>query len=219
MRMKTKVFISNAEIVDQLFLDFCDSNGIDLFAKSLITFQPVAHNTLFEADVVFFSSPRSVEFFVESIRGKDLQLACLGSGTAKRITDFGYSADFVGSVSGQPELVAKEFLAWLKDRKVVFPLSAQSNRSISVHIPIEQKMELTVYETIAVSESLDDQDVYVFTSPSNIEAFLKKNTLPATSKIVAWGKTTERKLNELGIRPFFVLNNSSLRDLEVVWRN
>lgn len=210
----TKVFISNAEIIDKPFLDFCDSNGIDLFAKSLITFKPVVHNPVFDADVVFFSSPRSVEFFVESIQGKNLQCACLGSGTAKRLAEFGYSADFVGSVSGQPDVVSKEFLIWLGNRKVIFPLSTKSNRSISATIPAGQRIEVVVYETISLSEKLDLCEIYVFTSPSNIDAFLEKNVLPGTAEVVAWGKTTEKRLLELKILPSFVLRDSSLRDLE-----
>ncbi len=214
--MKTKLFISNAEIVDQAFRDFCDARNIAITAKSLISFKALEFETVEETDVVFFSSPRTVDFFIESIKNKSTLLACLGSGTSKRLQEYGFTADFVGSVSALPEVVAAEFQEWLGDKKVLFPLSAISNRSISSVIPVDQKTELTVYETIAVSEKLEPFDIYVFTSPSNVDSFLKENEIAPDSRVIAWGKTTESKFHNLHIPCEMTLKNSSLRELETV---
>jgi len=214
--MKTKLFISNFEIVDQPFRDFCERRNIQITAKSLISFRALKFEPVEKADVVFFSSPRAVDFFIDSIKGKNSLLACLGSGTAKRLLENGYIADFVGSSSAQPDLVAKEFLGWLGDKKVLFPLSTISNRSISSKIPVGQVEELLVYETITDSEQLEPFDTYVFTSPSNVDSFLKENQFPTGSVVIAWGKTTERKLQQLDIPCRKTLDASNLRELEVI---
>lgn len=212
--MKTSLFLSNSEIVDPAFLHFCHSNEIELVAQSLISFKPISYDSIPDAEVVFFSSPRSVEFFIESLTDKKYSFACIGSGTAKRLETYGFKADFVGSDAGQPDTVAKDFLVWLNTRKVIFPLSTKSNRSISSQVPGEQRFELIVYETILTGKELNYFDVYVFTSPSNIEAFLEVNDLPSESKVIAWGSTTEKRLQKRGISPFSVLQKSNLRELE-----
>ena len=216
--MKTKLFLSNSEIVDNQFLDFCSQHNIELNAKSLIAFNAVEHDDEINADVVFFSSPRSVDFFYKSLKDKNVSLAVLGSGTARRLNELGFSADFAGSASGNPEAVAEEFLSWLGDRTVLFPLSSRSNRSISRHVPTAQLKEVVVYETVNTPEKIDVSQIYVFTSPSNVEAFLSQNALPGDAVVIAWGKTTEKRMLEQGMRPTFVLETSSLRELEQVLR-
>jgi uroporphyrinogen-III synthase len=212
--MKTSLFLSNSEIVDTAFLHFCHSNEIELVARSLISFKPVPYDSIPDAEVVFFSSPRSVEFFIESVKNKKYSFACIGNGTAKRLETYGFKADFVGSNAGQPDTVAEEFLHWIGKRKVIFPLSTKSNRSVSSHVPVGQRFELIVYETILTGLDLNYFDVYVFTSPSNVEAFLEVNDLPSESKVIAWGNTTEKRLLKRGISPFSVLQKSNLRELE-----
>lgn len=212
--MKTSLFLSNSEIVDKAFLDFCHSNEIELITQSLISFKPVSFGSLPEATVVFFSSPRSVEFFIESVKDKNYRFACIGNGTAKRLESYGLKADFIGSNAGKPDAVAEEFLSWLDSGKVIFPLSTKSNRSISSKVPVEQCTELIVYETILTGVELNYFDVYVFTSPSNVEAFLEVNPVPSESKVIAWGTTTEKRLLKRGISPFAVLEKSNLRELQ-----
>jgi len=214
--MKTKLFLSNSEIADQEFLDFCSQHHFELHAKSLISFKPVDHDDNIDADVVFFSSPRSVDFFYKSLKDKNVSLAVLGSGTATRLKALGFSPDFVGSASGNPDVVAKEFVHWLGKRTVLFPLSSRSNRSISSNIPKDQLKEIIVYETLTVPQTIEVSQIYVFTSPSTVEAFLGLNTVPVDAVTIAWGKTTEKKMLEQGITPSFVLEISSLRELERV---
>lgn len=213
-RMKTKLFLSNSEIVDRQFLDFCESHEISLVAKSLIGFEPVPYGPVPDADVVFFSSPRSVDFFAESLKGVNWKLASLGTGTAKRLERLGYFSDFTGSDSGKPETVAADFRNWLGNRKVIFPISSRSNRSVSAQIPEDQRIELIVYKTVSSAEVINPSQWYVFTSPSNVDAFLEKNQLPGNSKVIAWGETTAKQLLNLGIEVVHVLQKSDLRHLE-----
>jgi uroporphyrinogen-III synthase len=78
--------------------------------------------------------------------------------------------------------------------------------------------EVVVYETVNTPEKIDVSQIYVFTSPSNVEAFLSQNALPGDAVVIAWGKTTEKRMLEQGMRPTFVLETSSLRELEQVLR-
>lgn len=211
--MKTKLFLSNSEIVNLGFLKFCESSNIELISKSLIDFRAIPFDTEVKTDVVFFASPRSVEFFFAEKGHTSGVFACVGEGTAKRLNKLGYQADFVGVNSGNPEDVAKDFRVWLGNRTVLFPLSSSSNKTISSHVPKTQLQELVIYETVALPEVIEECDIYVFTSPSNVVSFLECNSLPPNAKIIAWGQTTERKLLSLNVNVDLTLRSSSLEEL------
>ena len=92
------------------------------------------------------------------------------------------------------------FRAWAGDRHVTFPVSDRSKKSYSVLFPDDQKQEVTVYSTHVAAQEISPCDVYVFTSPSNVEGFLMTNELPESAKTIAWGATTAAALHEAGIR-------------------
>jgi uroporphyrinogen-III synthase len=73
-------------------------------------------------DVVFFSSPRSVQFFLEKHKlFNHILTGCIGRATADELAKWGLNASFIGSNAGQPEQVGVSFKNWLGDRKVLFP--------------------------------------------------------------------------------------------------
>jgi uroporphyrinogen-III synthase len=71
-----------------------------------------------------------------------------------------------------------------------------------------------VYETIINSKIIEQQfDYIVFTSPSNVEGFLKENTISETTKVIAWGETTKRCLMEHQLEVWRTLKSASEEEL------
>lgn len=208
--MKTKLFFSSEIKRNSPLQNYCEKESVQLTAFSLISFQKVSFVIEDPFDVVFFSSPRSVEyFFSENYENSDYKIACVGKGTARALTALNKTPDFIGEKSGSPESVAIDFISWLGDRSVLFPVSKRSNETIYKVVPENQKSKVVCYDTLLTPQRIEPQDWYVFTSPSNVESFLQMNTIPETAKVVAWGNTTANYLVGKGIDPQFILQESS----------
>lgn len=212
--MKTKLFFSGTIKPDGALARFCSENDWDLTAKPLIAFEPVAFELPDSFDVVFFSSPRSVYyFFSQKEISSSFVSACIGKGTAAALKEFNVLPEFIGEKSGDPEKVATDFVQWLGDRVVLFPVSSRSNATISKHVLEIQKKSIVCYSTLFVPVLLEPQTIYVFTSPSNVESFLMCNSFPIGSRIISWGKSTDKKIVETNNHSYFILEESSEESL------
>ncbi len=207
------IFLSKEEAESREWIAWCRENGHQTKCHSFIQFEAVPFSCPQEPAVVFFTSPRSVRFFLEECPNNDAIYACIGQGTAQALHTFGKQASFIGANPANPGEVATQFRSWLGDRSVFFPISDQSLKSISGIIPDVQKQEVIVYRTGEKQQAIEACNWYVFTSPSNVQAFLKTNSLPASSGVVAWGKSTERYLRDQGISVTKTLEDSSLTAL------
>lgn len=182
----------------------------ELTQLPLIRFEKLPFTLPEHFDVVFFSSPRSVDyFFSENEKNSSFKIACLGRGTAASIQAKNLKPDFVGQHSGNPEEVGREFSQWLGDRSVLFPLAKHSNETIVKTISDNQKMIVRCYETKLVEQVVNPHAVYAFTSPSNVASYLQSNTFPTSAHLIAWGTTTANKMRESGLEPTAVLKESS----------
>lgn len=217
--MKTKLFFSGLAKPNGALLTFCNNAGWELTQQPLIRFEKLPFTLPDNFDVVFFSSPRSVDyFFSENELNSSFKIACLGSGTAAAIQAKNLTPDFVGKHSGSPEEVGKDFSLWLGNRTVLFPLAKHSNETVVKNISDNQKMIVRCYETKLVEQVVNRHEIYVFTSPSNVVSFLKSNAFPESVQLVAWGTTTANKMREFGLEPSAVLNESSEAALVAVLR-
>ena len=186
--------------------------------KSLLKFKPLPFIMPNAFDVVFISSVRSAEFLIEDAR-LDLTkctLACVGSQTAFRLEKIGLIPDFIGSNAGNPLSVSKAFSKWLGSRKVFIPHSNLSLRSIESEISKEQIYSVEIYETLLQEVEIGPKDVYVFTSPSNVDAFFRINHLSHASFLIAWGHSTKSALQTYAKEPDFVLEHGRLDELEAI---
>jgi len=212
--MRTKLFVSSELSDDHSFRTFCKQHSIELTAQSLIEFKQLNYHVSSICDVIFFSSIRSYNYLISFYElHEPVVFAAIGVSTAKQINEDISSFGFIGSTPGNPRKVAEEFKEWLGDRRVLFPLALKSNESISSLIPEEQKEVVRVYETIHHPLILSDQDIYVFTSPSNVESFLKVNGIPENTKVIAWGKSTEHTLELHRVSVWNTLKTSSFDEL------
>lgn len=212
----TSIFLSSESDSSLPLVSFCKENAISILRKSLISFDSVEFELPLEWDVVFFSSPRSFDFFIsKGIEWKaEQQIACIGNETKKHIESAGFTVSFAGENAGSPKEVAADFKTWLNDRVALFPQSTRSNKSIETALPPNQRKPLVVYQTIENPIRLTEAfSMYIFTSPSNYESFSSVNSLPNGAMIVSWGEMTHQRIVNQGSKSDYILRTSTYSEL------
>jgi uroporphyrinogen-III synthase len=216
-----RIFISKNASEIEPYREQLEAKGYEIIAHSFLSFSPVEFELQNEYDVIFFGSPRAVIFFKagQSISSK-ARIACVGSKTAEVVQSMGHTVDFVGTKSSEPKLVAEEFKSWLAERsrsqhdaRVLFPISDRSLKTISSVIDDDHKEEVVVYSTEVKGQVIPPCDVYVFSSPSNVEGLFMENALPDECKVIAWGTSTESALGERGASVERIFSVTSLEGL------
>lgn len=216
------IFLSSESDSSLPLVDFCAEQQIRLLRKSFISFQKAAFGDPGKWDVVFFSSPRSFDFFVSDhfVLKPGQQIACIGLETKKHIESAGFSVSFFGANAGKPEEIAEQFKEWLGNRRALFPQSTKSNKSIERRLPPSQRIPLVVYQTLAKPVLLEEPfTIYLFTSPSNFLSFIALNAIPEGSKVLAWGTSTAQIILDQSVKVDFVLETSTYSELLEILRD
>lgn len=195
-----RLFISRSVNPDGALYRYCSEHDIVLQAKSLIRFEEVPASDFPLTDVIFFTSPRSVHYYLKQARiTEEQQLAAVGDRTAKVLEELGHTVHFVGATPTHPERVAKDFKHWLDGRTVLFPQSDRSNQTMQKELDPSQCVNRVVYKTIGLQHTFSPQpDVLIFSSPSNAQAYLASNQLNDKQHIIVYGTTTATFLHENG---------------------
>ncbi len=196
------VFITRNIHKQQLLYQSLDAQGFEVNGKSLIHFNPIPIKEIQATEWIFFSSKHAVEyFFKQKPELQQQKYGVISKSTADALRKFGKRADFIGQ-STDTKIVGKQFVARVGKASVLFPIAKGSLRSIqNQFIKKEQVYNLPVYETIEnLYTETNPAQIYVFTSPSNVDAFFKTNTLHEGSKVVALGGATEATLKKYGVR-------------------
>lgn len=212
------LFISK-KVTQPEFIAYAELAEIEMIDTSMISFVEVPFECPQESyDVVFFTSPRSAKFYLNRCKlASNTEIATIGKVTSDFVTSLGYEVSFTGVTSGIPALVSKEFAAFVGQRKVLFPQSNYSQKSMQESIANNQITDLVVYKTALTPVRLKEKpSVLVFTSPTNVESFLQLNSITPEQKVIAWGKTTEGFLAKNGIEANFTLDYSSFDELKTV---
>jgi uroporphyrinogen-III synthase len=215
MQKPISLFISkNTDEIHSLH-DFCEKKSWNLIAKSCISLRLIETSDKIETEFVFFGSKNAFDIYLESGKNSNLhKICCVGEVTKAYIEKKGFEVVFCGKNAGNVEEISKALNLFLANKSICFVQSSASKKTIQKHITTSQIQELVLYETnFSCTKFKDVFDVYVFTSPSNIDAFLVHNTIKPNAKIIAWGKTTEKALLENGVKPNFILKNSSIQEL------
>ena len=210
---RKRVFISKPlgeldELTSSLTVD------VELSAQSFLEFEAVEFEVTSSYDVIFFGSPRAFIFFKA---GHDIPanaaIACAGAKTADLLNHMGNTVDFVVDKSGHVSTSSEEFAAWVGTRNVLFPTSNKSLKSYQQHIPENQTHSVVVYSTKINAHPVEESDVYVFTSPSNVEGFFKENSIPKEAMVIAWGESTSEALISRSVTIDHTLERSSMEEL------
>ena len=208
----SRIFISKDPKDLSIELQALVQKGV-LEAQSLIDFSAVPFECPPSHDILFIASIRAADFFFAKCQ-TSAQIACAGLETAKKVAErHQKEVHFIAQQSDQPKLEAQKFNEWRNGRNVCFPSSQLSLGTYAALIPENEKIILTVYDTHLKNSSIQEKDIYVFSSPSNVRAFLKYNTIAANAQVVAWGSSTEQELVKKQIRVSKVLNGQQQADL------
>jgi uroporphyrinogen-III synthase len=199
--MKT-VFISRTALLSGPLHAFCAENNLRLIDKSLLAFKGVCpEEKPVNTDVIFFTSPRSVQFYFNYFNYDNQLLATVGDSTAKELEKHKLSAHFIGQTASNPKQVAKAFKMWLGDKTVLFPQSQRSNRTMQSELNPDQYIDLVVYETQLETKKFEYLPNYlVFTSPSNAESYMLSNEITNDQVVFSFGTTTSKYLDDHGVK-------------------
>lgn len=199
--MSKSLFISRALTAHDPLREHLEEKGWEIDAVPLIQIVP----TEFELpdpmpDWIFFSSSNAVRTFYRQYPEIEPKIGVTGAGTEKTLKEYDVEADFVGEGSDMDK-VGQAFAERVGKETVLFPVSARSSGSIQNHIPEDQRIVTTIYNTILRKGLfLPETDVVVLSSPSNAEAYLNDRDIPENATVIAYGKTTEQYLNKRGIK-------------------
>ncbi|MBD1392608.1 hydroxymethylbilane synthase [Mucilaginibacter glaciei] len=202
-----KVFISRDISATSYFRRALEKNKIQIEARSLIRTVPVI--TKFDSyilrnmDWVFFTSKNAVEYFFKlgPQFPKKVKFGVMGAGSEDMLRRNGHFADFVGE-SNDTANVAADFAALANGSHILFPGADNPMRSIQHGLSADTKIiDLPVYETV-LEEGVEASgaEILVFTSPSNVEAYFADNLLEPQQKVIAIGKSTGKKFDEMGVK-------------------
>lgn len=190
--------------------NYLAGKSYNLIAKSLLYFEEnlLSDVELPKIDILFFASSRSFDFYVKQREISKELIACAGEATAKYIQSKGYQVSFFPDESGKVSFSAQLFSDWVGDKAVGFSVSNLSKQSYASQLDPSKVFILPTYTTKYRQEKITPCSVYVFTSPSNVDAFLKANEIHQGAKVVAWGDTTAQHLHALNIDTAVTLTKS-----------
>lgn len=206
-KLPGSVFISREVSEQSYFRRALEKHGIQIEGRSLIRTVPVINKLdsyiLKHVDWVFFSSKNAVDYFFQlgPQLPKGVKFGVMGAGSEEMLRLKGFFADFTGS-GGDTADVAEEFAKLANGGTILFPCAEDSLRAIqkglsdTTHI-----IDLPIYETVLEDDiEASGADVLVFTSPSNVEAYFVNNLLDPYQKVIAIGKSTGKKFDEMGVK-------------------
>lgn len=205
--VKGKVFITREPEQCKVFTRLLEGMGMMVIAKSLIKTEPQSFKLSTKHDWVFFTSANAVEHFFEQAEPEFIpeRIAAIGSGTAKKIRMLGLEPDFEGGAAKNTQEIAKDFIELYAGTSVLFPQSDIAVKHVSEEIAKHCKTEkVVVYNTkINLNRSIPDADMLVFTSPSNLNAYIETKGIPQ-KPCIAIGTSTAEALKMKGIKQIHV---------------
>ena len=214
--MIKSLFISRELNDVNLLNDFCKRNSWKLSAKSLIEFNPIDFKNEKDFDVIYFSSRRAVFYYLSKVPIsflKEKMIACSGPITSESIKEYGVEVDYMPVEPGNIAATRSDFHNWLGNKTVMFPCSDISLKSILTGLVSSQFKIVEIYQTILSPIALAHFDIYVFTSPSNVSSFFKKNSISKDAYIISWGDSTNNCLNQNSYKSNIILSSATMEEL------
>jgi uroporphyrinogen-III synthase len=225
------IFISRNLAKDSPFLSL-NSSFFSIYDNSLIDFAPIQVDHLPDAEWYFFYSKNGVKYFHESLgmifmksSEKRIKVACMGYGTKDEFQKyFDYNVSFTGS--GNPTNVAREFSKNVKnEERVVFFTAEDSLHSVGNKLPpnIGQKQIIIYRNRQKEKITIPKSNILIFTSPKNAEAYFDYYDSVPNQKIISIGKSTAKKLHDLGVEEVIIATYPSeeglLKSLKTILRH
>lgn len=207
-KLPSHVFITRDLSETSYFHRAMTKHGITVEDRSLIRIFPMINKLdpyiLKYVDWVFFGSKNGIENFfkLEPRLSKRTKFAVIGRGSEEMLRQFGHAPEFSGERLGiNMEEIAEEFAKIASGTTVLIPRAKESLETIQQSLTADTKViNLPVYQTrIDTNVSKSNADVLIFTSPSNVEAYFVDNLVDPGQQIICIGRSTGRKIEELGL--------------------
>ncbi len=207
-KLPAHVFITRDVSEASYFHRAMAKHDIKVEGRSLIRIFPMINKLdpyiLKYVDWVFFGSKNGIENFfkLEPRLSKRTKFAVIGRGSEEMLRQFGHAPEFSGERLGiNMEEIAQEFAKIAAGTTVLIPRAKDSLETIQQSLTADTKIiNLPVYQTrIDTNVSKSNADVLIFTSPSNVEAYFVDNLVDPGQQIICIGRSTGRKIEELGL--------------------
>jgi len=150
-------------------------------------------------DTLIFSSKNGVKSISKSNQNwKDIPSYAIGSPTADAIREFGGKVEYIAKSSYGNDF-AKELIPRLKGKKVLFirakkVLSDLENLLKNAGVDLSS---IIAYETVCtdkIDEKINENSIFIFTSPSTVKCFFKNHNWHKSYKAVCIGTVTAKAL-------------------------
>jgi hydroxymethylbilane synthase len=193
-----KVWISRKLNENSLFSKLLRNKGHSITGQSLIEKEIIKINQLPKCDWIFFNSIFSFDSIMHlKSQFLNMKIAAYGKSTAAYLEKNGLNVNFTGK--GSPLETAEGYKKMLKNTETAFfPSSDKTIGSVQSLLNKKNKIVITTYNTSLIEDPVQSNDFYVFTSPSNVEAFFSTNQL-TNNKVISIGPSTTKKLKDFGI--------------------
>lgn len=203
--LPSSIFITKDLSTENYLSRACAAHKLKLTGQSLIKISHLPFKAEAQGcDWVFFSSSNGVEAFFAQEKATDWSSKKFGtSGDASAISLAKYIShiDFIGTESDMKE-VSERFKAIAGNDVVLFPISDRSLKTIQSEFTSERVKNIVCYTASPISIIVAPAEAYIFTSPSNVEAYFNANkAFSEDAKLIAIGKSTANKLKEHGVNP------------------
>ena len=198
MAREKTIFLSSSLPEDTDTHSLLDSYGFQIIAFSLIELVPIKQPPPPPMDWVFFYSKNALKFFIELFGVEKLgayKIGLLGPSALPLLKNIELQAHYVGN--GAPQSSVKAFTHILGESKVLIPTATHSMRRLPLELKKpDQYTEIDLYQNQIKSKVLiPEADVYLFTSPLNVESYLF-NGGKITQPAIAIGPSTLKALEE-----------------------
>lgn len=207
-KLPSHIFITRDVSEASYFHRAMAKHGIAVEGRSLIRIFPMINKLdpyiLKYVNWIFFGSKNGIENFfkLQPRLSKRTKFAVIGRGSEETLRQFGYAPDFTGERLGiNMEEIADEFAKIASGTTVLIPRAKDSLETIQKSLTADTKIiNLPIYQTrIDTNVSKSNADVLIFTSPSNVEAYFVDNLVDPGQKIICIGRSTGKKIEELGL--------------------
>ena len=211
--LNKSIFISRKLNENSVFKHYSESRSKFIIDEPLIKITQIPFSYTPQTQWIFFSSKNAIKhFFVQSPSiAANTKYGVISDSSAAYLKTYEKQADFIGE-GVDLGLIAKNFRDVLGKDSVLFPQAMDSLQSIQKYLAFSNTTyNLYTYKTIIRQDvDIPYTDVLVFTSPSNVMAYLNKYSIDSRQLVIAMGQSTKFKLSENGIK--VVLTPSSFNE-------
>ncbi len=186
---------------------------IDCVALDDYTQTDTAIKHLRQFDWLIFTSVNGVKYFFQRLNAAGLdtrtlagiKIAAIGKTTAKRLSEYGLTADMVPKNESSEGLLDMFKQFSVKDKKILLPQSQIASKVLSEGLAQAGAAvdAITVYKTVEIEPSdvdLNFINIILFTSGSTVRAFVKKfGKVPPHIKSYCLGPPTLEEAKKNGI--------------------